>query len=224
MAGKTIQVEKLTEAGQRRRERMRRLLIEAAMRLFARQGVDATTIDEIVDVAGVAKGTFYNYFPDRAEIARAVASSVRHEMNAAVAEINEGIEDPAERVSRGVKLYLAFAIRNPVRARILARIYEGGAEALKDANQHLLEDLADGIARGVLRVPSIEAALHLVLGVATTGMRHLLDTGATRDVLTGGGYAQELATVLLQGLGVRPAHISRILARPFDVDHLAVWK
>src|SRR3546814_9667297 len=68
----------------------------AAMQLFARQGVDATTIDEIVDLAGVAKGTFYNYFTDRAEIARAVASDIRHELNAAVEELNRGIDDPAE--------------------------------------------------------------------------------------------------------------------------------
>ncbi|MBO6634516.1 MAG: helix-turn-helix transcriptional regulator, partial [Parvibaculum sp.] len=40
---------------------MRAILIEASLRLFAQKGVDATTIDEIVTVAGVAKGTFYNY-------------------------------------------------------------------------------------------------------------------------------------------------------------------
>ena len=63
-----------SSAGSLRRARMRLALVEAAMRLFAKQGIDATTIDEIVDLAGVAKGTFYNYFTDRSDIARAVAA------------------------------------------------------------------------------------------------------------------------------------------------------
>ncbi|WP_293207215.1 helix-turn-helix domain-containing protein, partial [Parvibaculum sp.] len=56
-----VAVKQQDEAGSRRRERMRAILIEASLRLFAQKGVDATTIDEIVTVAGVAKGTFYNY-------------------------------------------------------------------------------------------------------------------------------------------------------------------
>ncbi|NLI77495.1 MAG: TetR/AcrR family transcriptional regulator [Candidatus Riflebacteria bacterium] len=40
-------------------------LLEMALDLFARQGFDNTTIDEIVDAAGFGKGTFYRYFPNK---------------------------------------------------------------------------------------------------------------------------------------------------------------
>ncbi|HEY4342753.1 MAG TPA: helix-turn-helix domain-containing protein [Parvibaculum sp.] len=209
---------KIDDAHSPRRERMRLILIEAATRLFAKQGVDATTIDEIVDLAGVAKGTFYNYFTDRADIARAVASGIRHQLNAAVEEINRGIDDPAERVSRGARLFMAMVVRDPVHARMLARMYNGGTEATGGANRHLLGDLKDGLAQERIRVPSAEAALHLIVGVTTVAMRHLLDTGAGEEIARGEGYAREMTVVLLQGLGLKPAEIDRILKRPFSID------
>lgn len=209
---------KVEDGASPRRERMRLILIEAATRLFAKQGVDATTIDEIVDLAGVAKGTFYNYFTDRADIARAVASGIRHQLNAAVEEINRGIENPAERVSRGARLFMALVVRDPVHARMLARIYEGGTEADGGANRHLRGDLEEGMAQGCIRVPCIEAALHLVVGVATVAMRHLLDAGAGEDIARGEGYARDMTVVLLQGLGLSPAEIDSALKRPFNID------
>lgn len=213
---------KIEEAGSRRRERMRAVLVEAATRLFARQGVDATTIDEIVDLAGVAKGTFYNYFTDRAGIARAVASIIRHQLNAAVEEINRGIDDPAERVSRGARLFMAMVVLDPVHARMLARIYDGGTEAAGEANRHLLGDLADGIEQGRLRVPSLELALHTVVGVTTAAMRHLLDAGAGEEIARGEGYARGMSVVLLQALGLKPAEIERILKKPFSIDGVSL--
>lgn len=43
-------------------------LMGAAEALFLEKGVDATTISEITEAAGVAKGTFYVYFPSKQEM------------------------------------------------------------------------------------------------------------------------------------------------------------
>ncbi|MCE4056885.1 TetR/AcrR family transcriptional regulator [Pseudomonas sp. Au-Pse12] len=43
-------------------------LMTAAESLFLSQGVEATTISEIVQRADVAKGTFYHYFPSKNEL------------------------------------------------------------------------------------------------------------------------------------------------------------
>ena len=42
--------------------------MDAAQALFLSQGVEATTISDIVAAADVAKGTFYTYFASRTEI------------------------------------------------------------------------------------------------------------------------------------------------------------
>lgn len=52
--------------GPRQPEQRSRALLDAAAELFVEKGVGATSIDEIAARAGVAKGTFYHYFPDRA--------------------------------------------------------------------------------------------------------------------------------------------------------------
>tara|TARA_R110000868_G_scaffold25090_1_gene97938 strand:+ start:7119 stop:7805 length:687 start_codon:yes stop_codon:yes gene_type:complete len=201
-----------------RRERMRLILIEAATQLFADKGVDATTIDEIVVRAGVAKGTFYNYFLDRSEIAVAVAARIRHELNAAVAEINAGISDPAECVTRGVRLFMALVVTDPVPARMLARLYEGRGHLQSATNAHLLGDLERGIASGRFHVPNIEMALHVVTGISSMAMRSLIDLGAGPEILRGEGFAHDICVVLLQGLGVDAAAIPDILSRPFSID------
>ena len=48
-------------------------LMGAAEALFLEKGVDATTISEITEAAGVAKGTFYVYFPSKQEMLAALA-------------------------------------------------------------------------------------------------------------------------------------------------------
>ena len=59
----------MTEVEQSRRERKKEetkdRIFKAAFALFKRQGVEATTIDEICEKADVAKGTFFNYFPHK---------------------------------------------------------------------------------------------------------------------------------------------------------------
>ena len=43
-------------------------LLDNAFKLFTRKGVKDTSVQEIVDSADVAKGTFYIYFKDKYEI------------------------------------------------------------------------------------------------------------------------------------------------------------
>ncbi len=43
-------------------------LLDTAFKLFTEKGIKGTSIQEIVDNANVAKGTFYLYFKDKYEI------------------------------------------------------------------------------------------------------------------------------------------------------------
>ena len=47
-------------------------LMSAAERLFLDKGVESTTINEIVEAAQVAKGTFYHYFSSKSEMLEAL--------------------------------------------------------------------------------------------------------------------------------------------------------
>lgn len=56
-----------------RRDTRRQELIDAALAMFVARGVAATSVDDIVHAAGVAKGTFYLYFTTKDEVVNAVA-------------------------------------------------------------------------------------------------------------------------------------------------------
>ena len=45
--------------------RIRSALIRACGDLLVEKPIDAVTINNIVEIAGVAKGSFYNHFPDK---------------------------------------------------------------------------------------------------------------------------------------------------------------
>lgn len=48
---------------ERKKEETKKKIIAIAIELFLRQGVDATTMEQIAREVDIAKGTLYNYFP-----------------------------------------------------------------------------------------------------------------------------------------------------------------
>ncbi|MEO5935638.1 MAG: TetR/AcrR family transcriptional regulator [Terriglobales bacterium] len=58
---------------ERRKEETRRHIFQAAMKLFEKKGIFATTVEEITEAADVGKGTFFNYFPSKEAIFSAMA-------------------------------------------------------------------------------------------------------------------------------------------------------
>jgi AcrR family transcriptional regulator len=58
---------------ERRKEELRERILVAAFELFLSQGVSATKIDEICERADIASRTFFNHFPTRQDMIRALA-------------------------------------------------------------------------------------------------------------------------------------------------------
>jgi AcrR family transcriptional regulator len=69
---------------ERRRQRNREALVSAARRLFARDGIEATTIAGITGEADLGFGTFYRYFPDKEAALEAVLDEGRREIDASI--------------------------------------------------------------------------------------------------------------------------------------------
>ena len=57
----------------------RMALLAAGQKLLAERPIDALAIDEIVQTAGVAKGSFYNHFEDKDAFAFAIFHAAGHQ-------------------------------------------------------------------------------------------------------------------------------------------------
>src|SRR5690349_3724427 len=81
---------------------------DAAMAVIARKGIDETTIQDIADEAGIAKGTVYLYFRDRDEL---LAKTANRAFEKLVAELEPTFNAPgsfADRLLAVVQRQLKF--------------------------------------------------------------------------------------------------------------------
>jgi TetR/AcrR family fatty acid metabolism transcriptional regulator len=65
---------------------------EAAMRVIAKKGISAATMNEIADEAGIAKGTIYLYFQNRDELLDKVAEFAISKLNTRLVEACAGAQ------------------------------------------------------------------------------------------------------------------------------------
>ncbi|MET9963471.1 TetR/AcrR family transcriptional regulator [Streptomyces sp. NPDC006326] len=77
-----------------RRQATRQKLYEAAVTLIAEQGFSATTVDEIAERAGVAKGTVYYNFASKNELFEEL---LRHGVGLLTASLRDAAQETEER-------------------------------------------------------------------------------------------------------------------------------
>ena len=188
------------------RERTRALLLDAAMRVFARKGVGATAIHEITAEAGVANGTFYNYFRTREEIAEAVSTRLAERLQEEIAESYREVADPAERLAIGCRRFILKAVRDPDWGAAAIRV-STTSDFSKRVTAPVLADLRAGRRNKRFRYTDEAAALDLVLGSVLAGIRSVID-GRAKET-----HAAVLVAHILRGLGVPLNEAQKIVAR-----------
>lgn len=55
-----------------KRERTKQAIINSAMKLFAANGYKATSVNELVNASGIAKGTYYYHFEQKEDVLRTI--------------------------------------------------------------------------------------------------------------------------------------------------------
>ncbi len=88
-----------------------RLLAEAT-RLFAERGFDRTSVQEIVEAAGVTKGALYHYFGSKDDLLHEVYARVLRLQTDSLVEIAAGAEPVAERLYRAAADVVVSSIQN----------------------------------------------------------------------------------------------------------------
>lgn len=108
-----------TDGRQTRRVATRDRLIVAAKSVMADTSVDAVTIDVIVQKAGVGKGSFYNHFNSKEDLFFATLEQIFSDMADQIMLAIRVVDDPAEELAIGIKMYLQLATADPEIGRFI---------------------------------------------------------------------------------------------------------
>lgn len=197
-----------TRVGEERRERTRRNLIESALKVYAEKGPDGAMIEDLIGAAGVARGTFYNYFPTTEALLEAVAGEMSDEALMIVDAAVNQFTDPAERVACGTRQYTEMARRYPLWGSIVTRIGARVAARGKLLDTFIARDIGAGLAQHRFDISSALVGRNIVLG----SIFYSIETALTEPV--GERHVENTVACMLRGLGVSNKEAQRIAFQP----------
>ncbi len=192
--------------GHKKRERTRRGLIDAALRLFARKEVGEVALLDVAAEAEVASGTIYNYFRSREEVVEAVGLSLADDFSEVIAARSVGIGSGAQRLAVGVRLFILRALADPQWASAVIRVVHFDQAMRSKIAGYVLADLRAGVEEGALAYEDEGIALDLVVSCTLGAMRSAVEGRSAAE------HDARVAEMILKALGATPAR-ARKLAR-----------
>ena len=161
---------------ERRRLRTRARLLAAAREVFASQGVEAVTIQDITDAADVAKGSFYNHFDSKDAILRAVVEEILADLGRGLDVLSEPMrDDPARVIAVCLRHTLRAFVEDPTLGWFALRA--GDVIAIGDVALGVYgrRDVRRGIESGRFRFDDLELACTMIGGGAEALLRRRLE-------------------------------------------------
>jgi AcrR family transcriptional regulator len=159
-------------AGRRERTKAanRAAILAAAREVFAEHGYDAAGVRDIIRRTDLASGTFYNYFPDKDAIFRALVEETGLEARRRVRAARRRARTPREFVEGGFGAFFAYIVEDPERFAFMRRNLDTlrtrfGEAVLPAGTDELAEDLRAGIAAGHLAPLDVEYCAHAMIAV-----------------------------------------------------------
>jgi len=188
--------ERRTEAGRERRARTRAKIVAAAFEIFGSEEGLFTRIEDIASVAGVTRATFYNHFNNMADLREAVSYEVTHDFLQWVNATTSRLDDPRERASTAIRLYLRRAREDRRWAWSMVNISANGIVFGAETYRQAERTVAEGMEAGLLRIRSSALGRDLVLGTVLAAVSTLLRGESAPD------YPELVAGHILMGMGV----------------------
>jgi AcrR family transcriptional regulator len=139
---------------ERRKEMVRRAVLDAAIALFAERGIYATRIEDITERADLGKGAFYNYFASKdALVAELLSEGIEVLEASYLADVDRSQALP-ERLARVVRLHDRFFEEHPQylllfhQARGMLQLERGSAAKLRGVFADYLRRIGDLLQQG----------------------------------------------------------------------------
>ncbi|HSI93819.1 MAG TPA: TetR family transcriptional regulator [Jiangellaceae bacterium] len=198
---------------ERKKARTRRTIQEHAVRLFAEQGYDATTVNQIAAAAGVSHMTFFRYFPTKEDVVLTddydpmLASLIRQRptdepvVDSIQAAIAEGFRQVYEADRATILERVRLLLSTPA---LRARLWENQL-----ATQQMFAEALRGRGTDPFEIRVLAAAS---LAALTTAIVAWAESGPDAELPS---LIDDAFTVLRDRLAAAPAATAREEARPW---------
>lgn len=186
-----------------------RQILDAAVRVFARNGYYNSRVSDIAKEAGIASGTIYLYFKTKDDILVTLFRERMAEFVAHLRKMTAALPDARTKLRRLVALHFELLESNPDLAEVVQVELRQGQKFFRGASAHEIQAyfaligsiLDEGVAAGHFRKD-------LPVKVATKVLFGAVDQMATSWVLGKRGYklletAPAVAEIFLRGVAAR---------------------
>lgn len=193
------------------RESRRRAVLDASLRVFSEKGYHATRVSDLIEAAGIARGTFYLYFESKNAIFHELLDELLDRIHASMDGVDTGPDGPPLGVQlvgivRGV---LATFHEHPALTRLVLRSAPGLDEEIDRKleafygrlHDWLAESLTNAQQLGLVREVDVDVVAWSVLG----SVKQLIERALERP-----GSAADLDRMTLALLDL---HLSGLLPR-----------
>ena len=181
-------------------------IIDAAVRVFARNGYYKSRVSDIAREAGIAAGTIYLYFKTKDAILVTLFREKMAEWVALVRKAIAGERDPVAKIRKIVALHFKVIEEHPDLAEVVQIELRQGQKFFRGASAHEISAYFD-VIQGVLEegVAAGRIRHDLPVKIATKMLFGAMDQLATSWVLGKRAYrlsdaADAVATIFLKGV------------------------
>jgi len=193
-------------SGHGKRERTLAALLDAAVDVIGRKGMEAAKISDMTNAAGLANGTFYNYFQSKEEILHKIAMEVAVEVSRRLDVQMENIDDGPTRMVTATAGFMDLILDAPDWAAVLFDATAYLPEPRKDAFQYLTADIAIGVEQGAFKVEVDPFTVSQIVALIGAAIRAQLAHGRNADL------TRRLCVNILRLLGLTVRKADKIVA------------
>jgi AcrR family transcriptional regulator len=165
-------------------------------------------VEHVRETAGLARGSFYNYFPTYEDMLKDLAAQISRQINLEQSARFDGVENLGERLWCNAQYFILRAASDRACSEILIRIAPLVGPLNENMREHAEQDIRLAIRRKSIRVPLSAVALDIGYGVATVMIRRALTSAINRKEIEAAGL------MLLRAYGVPESEAQRISRLP----------